>query len=91
MLVAFALDAVLQVLHFRRGIGLHRLPLALRAAGGLLGLLLDGALTGSDICLGPVDARLDLLVSFLPGLVEGTLQSLRPLLQGVYPARKRPL
>src|ERR1700742_249678 len=84
MLVAFAGDAVLQVLHFRGGIGLHRLPPALRAAGGLLGFVVDGTLTGGDVCLGLVDAGLDLLAGFLPGLVEGTLQLCRPLLQGVY-------
>src|SRR5271166_2793019 len=74
MLVAFAVDAVLHRLHFRGGIGLHRLPLALRAVGGLLGLLLRGALAGIDICLSVAEARLDLSVSFLSAFVEGTLQ-----------------
>src|SRR5271169_3948223 len=84
MLVAFAVDAVLHGLPFRGGIGFHRLPLALRAVGGLIGLLLHGTLTGSDICLGVVETRFDLLVRFLPTLVEGTLQVFCPLLQGVY-------
>jgi len=48
-------------------------------------------LTGGDVCLGLVDAGLDLLAGFLPGLVEGTLQLCRPLLQGVYLVRKRSL
>jgi hypothetical protein len=54
-------------------------------------VLRDGTLTGGDVCLGLVDAGLDLLAGFLPGLVEGTLQLRRPLLQGVYLVRKRSL
>jgi len=56
----------------------------LRPAGGLLGLLLARALTGSDIGLGLADPRLNLLISFAPGLVSRTLQLRYSRLQGVY-------
>jgi hypothetical protein len=83
-LVALAIHAVAQVLRLGCGVGFHRLPLALRVLGGLPGLRLDGILTGRDICLSLVYARLDLLIRLVPGLVGGTLQVLCSLLQGVY-------
>src|SRR5262249_40454653 len=48
------------------------------------GLLLDGTLTGRDLGFGLADVCLDLLISFLPGLVSGTLQLCYSLLKGVY-------
>jgi hypothetical protein len=84
MLVAFAVDAVVQVLHFRCSICFQRLPFALRAVSGLPGLLFDVTLTGCDIFLGLADARFDLFVSFVPGGVEGVLQVGCSLLQSVY-------
>jgi Epoxide hydrolase N terminus len=82
-LVVFAADTVLQILHLRRGIGLHRLPLALRAAGGLPGLFAGRLLMSSDIGLGLLDARPDLRAGFLAGLIGGILQMCDLLLQGV--------
>jgi hypothetical protein len=84
MLVASVAAAILDGLHLRGGVGFHRLPLALRAVGGLLGLLLYGTLSGSDICLGVAETGLDLLIGFLSAFVEGTLQIRCSLLQGVY-------
>jgi len=83
MLVAPTVDPVLDGLHLRGGVGLHRLPLALRALGGLLGLLLGRILAGGDVRPGLAEPRLDLLVGFLPRLVEGTLQVRGAFLQGV--------
>jgi hypothetical protein len=56
-LAAFAAHAALQAPHFRRGIGLHRPPLAVPAAGGLPGPLAGRLLIGSGICLGLLDPR----------------------------------
>jgi len=84
MLIAFAVNAVVHGLHFRVGVGFHRLPLASRAVGGLLGLLLHGTLTDSDIRLSVAEMRLDLLVGFLPAFVERILQIRCSLLQGIY-------
>src|ERR1700745_746974 len=83
MLLALAADAVMQVLHLGRGVGLHGLPLTLGPVGGLPGLLLRRALAGGDIRPGLADARLDLLVGFVPGLVSGTLQFRYACLKGV--------
>ena len=74
MLVALAVGAVPHTLHFRVGVGFHRLPLALRVTRRLLRLLVDRLLAGSDICLGLGEARLDLLVIFVLSLFEGSLQ-----------------
>jgi DNA-binding MarR family transcriptional regulator len=83
MLVALAVDPVVNGLHPRGRVGLHRLPLALRALGSLFGLLLGRVFAGGDIGPGLAETRLDLLVGFLPRLVEGALQVRGALLQGV--------
>jgi hypothetical protein len=80
-LIAFAVDAVLQVLHFRRGISLYRLPLALSPASGLSCLPAGRILAVSDFCLGLVDMRAELLTGFLAGLASGTLQFCHLLFQ----------
>jgi len=82
-LVALAADTAVQVPHSRRGIGLHRLPLALPAANGLPGLFPGRLLISSDIGLGLLDARPDLRAGFLTGLIGGILQMCDLLLQGV--------
>ena len=53
-------------------------------AGGPPSLLFGSALPGGDTCPGLVEARFDLLVCFVPGLLEGALHIRCPLLQGVY-------
>jgi hypothetical protein len=84
MLLALTADPVLDGLHLRGRVGLHRLPLALRLVGRLLGLLLDRILAGGDIGPGLAETGLDLLIGLLPALVEGALEILGPLPQGVY-------
>ena len=84
MLVALAVNAVVHGLHFGGGIGFHRLPLASRAVGGLLTLVLHGILPVIDIRLGVAQPRLDLIVSFLPAFFERILQVCCFLLQGIY-------
>jgi hypothetical protein len=69
-----AVHTALQAPHLRRGIGLHRPPLAVRRAGGLPSLLAGRLLIGSGICLDLLDARPDLRAGFLTGLIRGILQ-----------------